>query len=310
MDGILDSKDHFTSEDTDAYYTRTTDLDYRALELCVGPGMHSKLRAPFPILSFGGHTRQAALVLMEVVAATEGGGKEALDLNEPPTHTTPSNVLEVGFGRGYCTMFLASLMPHIRFHAVDRVQRHVQLAHQASEKGGYSNVELFLGDGAEFLAAVSDTTYDIVFGVESLCHLDTPCKLKTFLVSVARRLAYPGGRLVIVDGFRSADFTSTSENKRTAMRLAECGFRIRRMPSKAEWVQEAKEVGLHLIRNVDLTAEALPFWTMGWRLARTILRLIPCVRFFGVTDNLLSVATTAHALCGAAEYGLLVFQRR
>jgi len=94
------------------------------------------------------------------------------------------------------------------------------------------------------------------------------------------------------------------------MRLAECGFRIRRMPSKAEWVQEAKDVGLHLIRNVDLTSEALPFWTIGWRLARSILRLVPFVRVFGVTDNLLSVTMTAHAMRGAAEYGVLVFQRR
>ena len=309
MNGILASKENFTSDDADAYYTRTTDVDYRALELCVGPGMHSKLRAPFPILSFGGHTRQTALVLMEVVAATERGEKQILDEIPEPQHTA-ANVLEVGFGRGYCTMFLAGLMPQIHFHGVDRVQRHVQLGHHTREKGGYSNVELFLGDGTEFLSAVSDTVYDVIFGVESLCHLDTTSKLKSFLTNAARRLAYPGGRLVIVDGFRSANFASAPENRRTAMRLAECGFRIRRMPSKAEWVQEAKEVGLHLIRNIDLTAEALPFWTTGWRVARTILRLIPCVRFFGVTDNLLSVTTTAHALCGAAEYGALVFQRR
>jgi len=309
---ILASKENFTSDDADAYYTRTTDVDYRALELCVGPGMHSKLRAPFPILSFGGHTRQAALVLMEIVAVTEREGKQALELEEisEPLHTTAAKVLEVGFGRGYCTMFLACLMPHIHFHGVDRVQRHVQLGHHAREKGGYSNVELFLGDGTEFLSAVSDTAYDVIFGVESLCHLDTPSKLKSFLTNAARRLAYPGGRLVIVDGFRSANFASASENRRTAMRLAECGFRIRRMPSKEEWVQEAKEVGLHLIRNIDLTAEALPFWTTGWRLARTILRLVPCVSLFGVTDNLISVTTTAHALCETAEYGALVFQRR
>ena len=37
---------------------------------------------------------------------------------------------------------------------------------------------------------------------------------------------------------------------------------------------------------------------------------MPFVRAFGFADNLLSVAMTAHAMSGAAEYGVLVFQRR
>jgi hypothetical protein len=81
------------------------------------------------------------------------------------------------------------------------------------------------------------------------------------------------------------------------MRLAERGFQIRRMPSKAEWVQEAKEAGLHLVRSRDLTSEALPFWTTGWRAARSVLRLVPGVRALGVgADSLLAVTMTAHAL--------------
>ena len=310
VDSLLASKDCFTSDDADAYYTRTTDVDYRALELCVGPGMHTVLRAPFPIAGFGGHTRQAVLVLAEVAAVAEQVDQRLVELGDHEKAGTRSNVLEVGFGRGYCTMFLAGLMPHVRFHGVDRVQRHLQLGQLACVKGGYSNVELFVGDGADFLSAVTDTVYDVVFGVESLCHLDTTAKLKTFVSNASRRLTFPGGRLVIVDGFRSAGFASASEDHRTAMRLAECGFRIRRMPSKAEWVQEAKDAGLHLVRHTDLTSEALPFWTMGWRLARSILRLVPFVRVFGVADNLISVTMTAQALRGAAEYGVLVFQRR
>ena len=308
-EGVLAAKELFTSDDADAYYMRTTDVDYRVLELCVGPGMHTNLRAPHPVLSFGGHTRQAVLVLMEVIAATNRPAR-LVDLGETVAVEPSANVLEVGFGRGYCAMFLASLMPQIQFHGVDRVQRHVQLAQLACVQGGHSNAEFFYGDGAEFLSAVSDTMYDVVFGVESLCHLDTAAKLKAFLANAVRRLSYPNGRLVIVDGFRSAGYATVPEDHRTAMRLAECGFRIRHMPSKAEWVQEARAVGLHLIHNTDLTSEALPFWTTGWRLARTLMRLVPFIRHLGVSDNLLSVATTAHAMRGAAEYGVLVFQRR
>ena len=288
---MLAAKDGYVSEDADAYYARTTDRDYRALELCMGPGMHTELRAPFPVLRFGGHTRQAALVLLEAAGARQ--------------------ILEVGCGRGYCTLFLAGLLPgETSLHGVDRVQRHVQLAQDACAKGGYRSVRFTHGDGTEFLSA-SDTTYDLIFGVESLCHLDTPAKLRAFVAQAARRLAL-GGRLVVVDGFRSAGFeTTASEPQRTAMRLAECGFRIRSMPSKAGWTEAATDAGLRLIRNTDLTAEALPFWTLGWRLARTLLRLLSRTLVRRAQDNILSVATIAHAMRdgAAAEYGVLVFQR-
>jgi hypothetical protein len=67
-DAALASQDRLTSDDADAYYARTTDVDYRALELCVGPGMHTELCASPPILRYGGHTRQAVFVLAEVSA--------------------------------------------------------------------------------------------------------------------------------------------------------------------------------------------------------------------------------------------------
>jgi len=284
-------------------------VDYKVLELCVGPGMHTELCAPPPILCFGGHTRQAVLVLAEVAAVTERTDRQWAELGDR-TADARASVLEVGFGRGYCLMFLAGLLPHIHFHGVDRVQRHLQLGGCACQKGGYSNVELFVGDGAEFLSSMTDTVYDVVFGVESLCHLDTPAKRKAFVASAARRLTFPGGRLVVVDGFRSAGFDDAPEDHRTAMRLAERGFNIRAMPSKAEWVQQASAEGLHLVRSLDLTSEGLPFWTLGWRIARCLLRLLPFVRTLGVgTDNLLAVAMTAHAMREAAEYGVLVFER-
>jgi predicted O-methyltransferase YrrM len=292
IDGVLAAKDGYVAEDADAYYARTTDRDYRALELCVGPGMHTELCAPFPVLRFGGHTRQAALVLMEAAGA--------------------KNVLEVGCGRGYCTLFLAGLLPRgTGLHAVDRVQRHIQLAQDACAKGGYGHVHFTHADGTEFLQNAASPSYDLIFGVESLCHLDTSAKLHAFVAQASARLASPGGKLVVVDGFRASSWTGAPEPQRTAMRLAECGFRIRRMPSKAEWTEAAAGAGLQLTRNVDLTAEALPFWTLGWRLARTLLRLLPGVVVRRAQDNLLAVATTAHAMRSgaAAEYGVLVFQK-
>jgi len=306
---ILAKKELLTSDDVDKYYDATTDLDYRLLEFFLGPSLHTRLCAPFPVNSYGGYTRQPAMVLMEAARATRPPLK---DLQVGSLLPVSSRVLEVGFGKGHCTLFLSGLLPHIQFHGVDRIARHVQVAQNACAKGGYTNVEFFCGDATEFLSSVSDLSYDLIFGVEALCHLDTLAKLKEFVGQSAKRLS-PTGRLVVLDGFRSAGFAEAAEDQRTAMRLAECGFQIRKMHSKAEWIEEAKNVGLHLVKDTNLTDEALPFWTFGWRCARIILRLVPFMAYLlreYSASNLLSIFMTAHAMKGGtAEYGMLVFSR-
>ena len=313
---ILAKKELFTSDDVDKYYNATTDLDYRVLETFIGPSLHTRLCAAFPVLVNGGYTRQPVMVLMEAMSATLDTKPPLKDLTLPVTSllsgTVSGRILEVGFGKGHCTFLLASLLPHLQFHGVDRLARHVNVAQSACSKGGYTNVEFFCGDATEFLSSVTDFSYDVIFGVEALCHLDTVAKLKDFVSQSTKRLSH-SGRLVVVDGFRSTGFASAAEDQRTAMRLAECGFQIRKMPSKAEWVEEANRVGLHLVKDTNLTSEALPFWTFGWRFARTILRLVPGVTYLlgpFSASNLLSIFMTAHAMNGGtAEYGMLVFAR-
>ena len=71
----------------------------------------------------------------------------------------------------------------------------------------------------------------------------------------------------------------------------------------------------------DLTAQALPFWTLGWRFAHAILHHAPAwvirrlraTPFIGrSTDNLLAVATVAHAMRdrASAVYGVMVFAKK
>jgi hypothetical protein len=102
------------------------------------------------------------------------------------------------------------------------------------------------------------------------------------------------------------------------MRLAERAFSIRRMRPMSEWIEGAHAAGLQLKRLEDLTPQALPFWTLGWRVAHAVLQHAPAwvVRRLRAsaytarsTDNLLTVATVAHAMRGraAAVYGVMVF---
>lgn len=43
------------------------------------------------------------------------------------------------------------------------------------------------------------------------------------------------------------------------MKLAECGWRIKAMPSKQQWTTLGASKGFKVVRNMDLTHEAILF---------------------------------------------------
>ena len=125
---------------------------------------------------------------------------------------------------------------------------------------------------------------------------------------------------MIVDGFRTSSFDRLDADVREAMNLAESGFRIRRMPSKEAWDALALQNGLRRVQDVDLTPEALAFWTRGWRAARLLMTLFPSLvrRYLRSADrnrretgaSFVAVLMTAYAMAlGSAEYGVLTFEK-
>jgi 2-polyprenyl-3-methyl-5-hydroxy-6-metoxy-1,4-benzoquinol methylase len=292
----------FDTKQVCEYYTQTTDRDYRLLEAFGGPGLHTQLHASHPIGFQGGGTRQPAFVLAELRSVNA------------------TRVLEIGCGRGHCTLWLAGAAPDVSFTGIDLVPRHICVARDAGSKGGHSNVSFHVRDVTDLCSETTELgKFDLIFGCEALCHMDTTKNATAFIRSASTMLR-PGGRLVIIDGFRSDTFNTFSPDQQTAMLLAESGFRICAMPSKVLWRQLAMESGFRgpPVRDMDLTKEALPFWTRGWRVARVVLLFPSLVHAFMTCStsrretaaSLLSVATTAHAMHSrSAEYGMLVFEK-
>jgi predicted O-methyltransferase YrrM len=292
----------FDSADVVEYYEQTTFRDYRLLELATGcDAMHTELaqktRLPY---------RPGQLQQLLYVIAHAGSAK---------------TVLEVGSGKGSNSVFLAALLPHVRFFAVDLVPAHVRHASRAAREAGLDNVAFFLGDACAPPEALAALEFDLVFGIESLCHMDNPEKMSDFLGPAGPRLS-AGGRLVIVDGFRTGRFDELEADVREAMNLAESGFRIGRMPSKGDWSALASGGGLRLVQDTDLTPEALEFWTRGWKAARLLTVFPGLVRWYlggggrsgckrrrrETGANFVAVLMTAYAMAlGAAEYGVLAF---
>lgn len=288
----------YSADNVIKYYTHTTDRDYKLLELFVGPGLHSRLDLPFLKECTKDNTH--AFILVEILAANA------------------KNVLEIGCGRGHCSLFLANCAPEVQFKGVDLTPRHVSVANESAKRADLNNVDFFLADATK-LTLLKPASIDLIFGIEAFCHIDTNEGAANFMES-AHKLLRKGGRIVFFDGFRAKRFDKCSANQRKAMKLAECGFRIRAMPSKQLWTDLGLKNDMKVLTDIDLTPQVLPFWTLGWRVARIVLLFPRLIRFVlnssakrrETAANLLSVATTAHAMRdrGSAEYGYLVLEKK
>jgi len=200
--------------DVELYYEQTTNRDYWLLQLFNGPGMHSTLSLSPPIGQVCGTSLQAVMILDKICT------------------NQCKRVMKVGCGQGFCSLFLAKICPGIRFTGIDILATHIKIAqsHQ-KESGLYQNAEFKVCDATTLKAPGDGGKYDLIFAVEALCHLDTPHKRNAFLTQAYNCLSEEG-IVVIIDGFRSDTFEMCSHNQRSAMQLAEKGFRINAMPAK------------------------------------------------------------------------------
>lgn len=280
-------KKGFKKNDVRNYYQSTTDFDYRILELFCGQGMHSRM---------SGGKQQTSLILDEIHKCCA------------------TKVLEVGCGKGHCSLFLADACKNKEFHGVDLIEAHTSEAESRAYNRDITNASFFHSDFNEFQ---QKGTYDLIFGCESLCHMDNPNDAHEF-VTKTRRILSSKGRVVIIDGFTGRYFAECSKEQKEAMYLAESGFRITEMPSAEQWTRLFISNGFTVIRDIDLTHNVLPFWTMGWRVASGVMIFPLLVKLLCVSkkkketlSSLFSVMFTAHALrSGTAEYGMLVFEKQ
>ena len=286
------------------YYSNTTFTDYKFLEIITGcNAMHTDL-VPRHMLPYKANFMQQLFYVIQHIGELSKGGR----------------VLEVGIGKGPNSIFLASMFPQARFIGLDVLQEHVSYATTYASKANLKNVEFHKQDASNITGAVLNMHFDIIFAIESFCHLDSEEKLRSFVQFASAALA-PGGKIIVVDGFRSGTFDNLPSNVQQAMNLAESGFRIKCMPSKAMWVALADANGFNVLENIDLTDQAARFWTKWWKIAQLLL-LPPFGHFimkhyFRLTlqtaetgSNMLAMIMTAYAMnLGSGEYGVLVFKK-
>ncbi len=218
------------------------------------------------------------------------------------------DVLELACGNGYNLVMLAERNPSVRFVGVDLISSQVSRARAAL-------ADLPLADArvGDFQAlAIGDGSQDCAYVVESLCHAtDLPRAL-----SEIARVLRPGGRLVVVDGWRTAEFDGLPLVVREATLAVERAMAVSAGQSLPGWKRLAAEQGLRVIEDVDLTPQIAPNLARLAALAERFVsrpRLARVARLV-VSDALLMNAVAAYLMplvvqAGAHTYRLLTLER-
>jgi SAM-dependent methyltransferase len=218
------------------------------------------------------------------------------------------DVLELACGNGFNLRLLAARHPQAQLVGIDLVAGQVRRAN-ASLKG-FPRVRAVVGDFQAL--AFADASQDCVFVVESLCHATD---LPRALGEIARVLR-PGGRLVVVDGWRTAAFDGLPAVVREATVAVERAMAVAHGQALPAWKDSAAACGLRVVEELDLTAQIAPNLARLEAIAERFLarpRLVRVARLVAPGPLLLN-AVAAYLMplvvqAGAHTYRLLVLQR-
>jgi ubiquinone/menaquinone biosynthesis C-methylase UbiE len=124
-------------------------------------------------------------------------------------------ILEVGAGKLYNTKYLAKSFPNNQFTAMDLPNRNFLKSRVPK------NVSLMEGDFND-LSIFPENSFDIVFGVETVCH----AKSKKHVLGEIHRVLKPGGKIILFDGYDARPQDEMSDIERRASRLTWAAMRV------------------------------------------------------------------------------------
>jgi MPBQ/MSBQ methyltransferase len=129
-------------------------------------------------------------------------------------------LLDLGCGLGATLRSFARRLPDAELTGVTRVPWQVEQARALNDIAGCGErVRVVEGD-YEDASLLSSSGYDAVYALESSCHAHGPDK--GLLLREAYRLLWPGGRLVVSDGFLAGGQFVSGPQKRIYRKLCEC----------------------------------------------------------------------------------------
>jgi arsenite methyltransferase len=193
------------------------------------------------------------------------------------TETRARDVLELGAGIGFNSRWLAAQHPGTRFQALDLMPHHVAKARKMAR--ALTNLHVAQGDFS--ILPFPDASFDVVFGIETLCYTTDLAQVTGEIARVLR----PGGQFIMYDPFRRMPL----DRMTPAMAAATRAYEITTAVTRGFWLEGAWEsaletAGLEILETTDVAAQAMPGLRRLQRIAlryfgdwrvRALARLLP-----------------------------------
>lgn len=160
------------------------------------------------------------------------------------------NVLELGCGKGFNCIYLAKKLPETKFSGIDIADKHLVIAKKKSHH--IENLKFTYGDFHKL--EFKDSSFDLIFGLESICHANDSRKV----LSEVYRVLKNGGQFVLYDGFRQVDFEILPGNLIQAAILTEKSLAVNRANKIDDWLKIASKKGFKLKVKADLSQTIMP----------------------------------------------------
>jgi arsenite methyltransferase len=219
-----------------------------------------------------------------------------------------ARVLELGCGRGYNLIRLARNWPTTKFVGIDLCPQHVAMATEKARP--LSNVYVKVGDFQSL--PTGNHAFDLAYSVESLCHALDPAKA----LSEVARVVSPGGRLLVVDAWRTDKAGAATEPQLLAISLTEKSMAVGSFVTLNEWRRLCAHAGWKISSFTDLTWAVMPnlerFERLTARLlskallVRTATLLFPCDLMNNVISGYLMAQSVRQ---GFHVYGVATLKR-
>lgn len=183
---------------------------------------------------------------------SDGYYEQARIVNKQIQEIQALNVLELGCGKGVNSIFLAGQNPNVNFFGVDLTPLHISYALKKSQD--LKNVRFAIGNFQE-LNFIEDQSFNIIFEVESICHATN----MQMLFNEAYRILKPGGRLIVIDGFRGKNFSQSSSELQTAAVLVEKSMGVAKSFMEIDkWLEIAQASNFKVLSVENLSSAVMP----------------------------------------------------
>ncbi len=175
------------------------------------------------------------------------------DLKEPAKiveghirDSNAKNVLELAYGLGANSAFLARRNPLVTFEGVDLSNKPLRRYTKIP------NLHLQLGD-YHGLSAFEDNAYDVAFVIESLCHSTNKMRVLREVKKKLRR----GGVFIVMDGYKQHRDIPLSQSENIMWKLIEKSVSVDKFESVEDVEGYMREI-YSIAESKDITQYVLP----------------------------------------------------